>query len=311
MAGGAQGASLDRVGALVLTYRRPKLATEVVRGLIEREGLSPERVLLVVNGEGGLDDPLLESEIAVLRLDDNLGPAGGYREGLLHALDVLGGDWLYICEDDVGLFDLPTPRLAGLLERIERLPRDGADPVGAVVAYGRDLNPRTGITTPHRPGAGDFDPVDVAAWGATLLSLDVVRSGVLPDGELFFGYEDFDFWLRMRTKGFRLLLDNPTARAVERNVLDAGREEAHAGRRPVDAQEPWRRYYEARNFFHLARRHGHLGWTLMHGLKTLRRMQVSATAAHRSAAARGFWDGLRGRNGKNPAFLRQAGELDG
>lgn len=309
MSGGGSKLTLDRVGALVLTYRRPRLATEVVRGLLDHEGLAAQRVLLVVNGEGGLDDPLLESEINVLRLDENLGPAGGYREGLLHAAQTLDIDWLYICEDDVGLFDLPTPRLGGLLGRVTGQGGGAAEPIGAVVAYGRDLDPRTGITTPHRPGPEELEPVDVAAWGATLLSLDVVRSGVLPDAELFFGYEDFDFWLRMRRKGFRLLLDNTTARAVERSVLDAGREEAHSGRRPVDAQEPWRRYYEARNFFHLARRHGHLGWTLMHALKTLRRMQLSATSEHRSAAARGFWDGLRGRNGKNPDFLRQAGEL--
>ena len=46
---------------MVLTYRRRALATEVVRGLLASEGLSPEQILLVVNGEGGLTDPSTET----------------------------------------------------------------------------------------------------------------------------------------------------------------------------------------------------------------------------------------------------------
>lgn len=298
------------IGALVLTHRRPRLAAQVVRGLIEREGISSERVLLVVNGEGGLDDAALERRIMVLHLPENVGPAGGYREGLRHAQAELDVDWVYICEDDVGLFDLPSPRVHALLDRLGRHGLlDGAAAVGAVVGYGRDLSPRTGLTTPHVPTDAVFDDVDVAAWGASLLSMEVVRAGILPDAELFFGFEDFDFWLTMRAAGFRLLLDNETARAVQERVLDAGRVAAHRGERPVDAQEAWRRYYEARNFFALARRHGHLGWSATHAAKTLRRMQLSATSAHRRAAAHGFWDGLRGRTGKHPTYLRRAGEL--
>ena len=44
------------VTAVVLTHRRPGLAGDVVRSLVRLEGLPPSRVVLVVNGEGGLDD---------------------------------------------------------------------------------------------------------------------------------------------------------------------------------------------------------------------------------------------------------------
>jgi hypothetical protein len=49
------------VSAIVLTHRRPRLATAVVRSLIEREGLPPDHVVVVVNGSGGLDDAALEA----------------------------------------------------------------------------------------------------------------------------------------------------------------------------------------------------------------------------------------------------------
>src|SRR5580698_1481088 len=51
------------VSAVVLTHRRPRLATAVVRSLVEQEGLPAERVVLVVNGSGGLEDPALEDRV--------------------------------------------------------------------------------------------------------------------------------------------------------------------------------------------------------------------------------------------------------
>ena len=299
---------------MVLTYRRPKLATQVVRGLIDREQLPADRVLLVVNGDGGLDDPALEADIAVLRLPENVGPAGGYRAGLEEALARYpDARWLYLCEDDVGLFELPSPRAVALVERVERDELAAAaagEPVGAVVAYGRDLDARRGTTTPH--GADErsapLEPVDVAAWGASLVSRRVVEAGVLPDPDMFFGYEDFDFWFKLRAAGFRLLLDTAATRAVAGTISSRGREEALIAARPVDAEEPWRRYYEARNFFVLRRRYGRFSWTLSHLAKSLRRMQLSPGRAHRAAIVRGLADGIRGRTGRNDAFVRQAGE---
>jgi hypothetical protein len=303
------------VAAVVLTYRRPRLATQVVRGLIDREGLPADRVLLVVNGDGGLDDPALEAQIAVLRLPDNLGPAGGYRAGLEDAVSRYpDARWLYLCEDDVGLFDLPAPRVVALAERVEQLgPTDGATggaPVGGVVAYGRDLDRRRGTTTPHEagPDSAELEPVDVAAWGASLVSRRVVEAGVLPDADMFFGYEDFDFWFKLRAAGFRLLLDTAATRALADGIYSEGRDEALSAARPVDDQEPWRRYYEARNFFVLRRRYGTFTWTLSHLVKSVRRMQLSPGWAHRAAIVRGVVDGFRGRTGRNDAFVRGTGE---
>ena len=107
------------VSAVVLTHRRPRLATAVVRSLIEREGLPPDRVVVVVNGSGGLEDPALESRVRLLRLPHNLGPAGGFGAGMEAVFADPSVDWAYLCEDDVGLFSLPSPRLADVVSRAE------------------------------------------------------------------------------------------------------------------------------------------------------------------------------------------------
>src|SRR5262249_27234996 len=134
--------------AVVLTYCRPRLATQVVRQLLDTEGFELDEVILVVNGEGGLDDPRLETAIRVERLAANLGPAGGFRHGLMVAAAVAGTRWIYLCEDDVGLLGIPAPRVGRLIAEAGAYVAAGTGArVGGVVPYGRRLDRRTGGTS--------------------------------------------------------------------------------------------------------------------------------------------------------------------
>ncbi len=294
---------------MVVTHRRPRLATAAVRHLIEDEGLDPRQVVVVVNGQGGLDDPDLEAAVRMVRLVDNLGPAGGFHRGILEAFADPATRWAYLCEDDITLAGLPNGRLGDLLERIAAYPATA--PVGAVCAFGRMVVGRSGHTrnvVPRRGLPGELAPVDLTMWGATLLSRRVVEAGVLPDPELFFGFEDFDFFSSMRAAGFSLLVDVVAARKVAGYQTLAGRDKALVAERPTDSEEPWRAYYFARNFFALARRHGRRSWIAWHLLYSLRRLQLAHGAAERMAIVRGLWDGARGRMGRHPRYVRSVGE---
>jgi len=98
--------SLDALGvtAVVLTHRRPRLAGDVVRSLLEDEGFPPQRVVVVVNGDGGLDDAALEASVQMVWLEDNFGPAAGFGAGILHAFADPNTRWLdqRIALDDKG-----------------------------------------------------------------------------------------------------------------------------------------------------------------------------------------------------------------
>jgi GT2 family glycosyltransferase len=300
------------VTAVVLTHRRPRLATEVVRSLIEGEGLPPDRVVVVVNGTGGLDDPTLESTVRVVRLPRNLGPGGGFGAGMQAAFADPSTHWAYLCEDDVGLFSLPRPRLAGVVDRAEARGRLPGAPVGAVVAYGRRFVGRGSHTLNFVPPPGiplELAPVDVAGWGATLLSRAVFDAGIVPDPEWFFGLEDFDFFCRIRKGGFDVLVDAVSAHAVADEQTSAGRAGAHRPHRPVDEHEAWRSYYHARNSFLLARRHGRPSWHLWHLAYSARRLQKATGTDERRAILHGLWDGARGRRGERTAYGRSVGEL--
>ena len=294
------------VTAVVLTFRRPRLAGDVVRSLVAREGMDPARIVVVVNGEGGLDDPELEAAVRMVRLPVNTGPAGGFRAGLEVATADPACEWVYLCEDDIGLFDLPTPRLADLVDRVTALaPAHPA--VGAVVAYGRSFVGRGAHTVNVVPGTDDLVPVDVACWGATLVSRRVVDAGVLPDPDLFFGVEDFDFFCRARAAGWEVLVDGVAARAVAGQQTNEGREAALRDDRPTDAAEAWRAYYHARNSIELSRRYGRPSWFAWQAAYSARHLQAAHSAGERSAILHGLWDGVRGRLGANPAYTRSTG----
>jgi hypothetical protein len=298
---------------VVLTHRRPRLATEVVRALIDKEGFPPDRIVLVVNGSGGLDDASLEASIRLVRLPRNLGPAGGFAAGMQAAFADEHVRWAYLCEDDVGLFSLPSPRLTNVVSRAEDVGRQVGRPVGAVVAYGRNFVGRGAHTENVVPPAGDSEdlvPVDVASWGATLLARPVFEAGILPDAEWFFGLEDFDYFCRIRKGGFEVLVDPVSARAVATQQTSAGRVAALAPQRPTDDRETWRSYYHARNSVHLARRHGRADWHFWHLAYSARHLQKATGHGQRKAILHGLWDGMRGRLGETPGYGRTQGEHD-
>ncbi|MGD0381581.1 MAG: glycosyltransferase [Acidimicrobiales bacterium] len=300
--------------AVVVTHLRPRLAGATVRSLIDVEGFAPEHIVVVVNGEGGLDDPDLERAVRMVRLPSNTGPAGGFHRGLQEAFADDATEWAYLCEDDMVLLHLPAPRVAGLLRRVEARSHAVAEvreSVGAVVPFGRVFVARSGHThnvVPRRGLPGDLAPVEVTTWGATLVSRAVVEAGVLPDPDLFFGFEDFDFYCRVRAAGFSVLVDVPCARVVAHRQTLVARDAALRDHRPIDADEPWRAYYLARNFFALARRHGRRSWYAWHLLYSLRRLQLASSWAERLATLRGLRDGVQGRLGIEPRYLRDVGE---
>jgi len=308
---GSTTPAFDGVTAVILTYMRPSLAGDVARMLVRREGLPAHQVVVVVNGVGGLDDPALESQVRMVRLPENVGPAGGFLAGMTEAFADPRTSWAYLCEDDIALLPLPVPRLADLLERIEAR-RSAGHRVGAVVAFGRSFVGRGAHTVNDVPPEGtpeDLARTDVGSWGATVLSRAVFDAGVRPDVDWYFGLEDFDFYCRVAEAGYEVLVDAKAAREVAGQQSSTGRDEALRRRRPTDVDESWRAYYHARNSFAIARRHGNARWHGWHLAYSLRRWQRAAGAAERSAIVHGLWDGLRGRLGENPRYRRRVGEV--
>ena len=298
----AHGGVPTDAAALVLTHRRPRLCTRLVRHLVEVEGFPPERVVVVVNGQGGLSDEALARAVDVLRLPSNQGPAGGFKVGMEHVLSSLQCRWVYVCEDDLPIEHMNAPRVAGLVEDMDRLSSSGP-PIGAATAWGRRQDPRTGASVAHEVAPGmRYEDIDVAGWGATLLSTAVAKAGILPDERLFFGYEDWDFLIRLRRAGFRLVIDN---QALKSDVY--GRRRAFIRSQELHAVT-WRGYYDVRNYMLVARRYGDWRWVKEHLRTVARLLRRARTWRRRVAIVAGLIDGARGKAGLNARYVRPAVE---
>ena len=292
-----------QVDVIVLTHRRRGPATETVSRLLD-DGV--DRIVLVINGDGGIDESRFSAEqlghIEVVHLPENLGPAAGYDAGMSHLTEHPRSDWWLVVEDDLADIDPPARDLGSLIDRVRRHESVMGTTVGAVAAYARRLSPVSGVAHVDPPVqvSNGLLPADVAAWGATLVRAEVVHAGVRPDPAFFFGYEDFDWFLRVREAGFEVLLDHDYLRRLEGRQART----SETGERRHDDLDAWRLYYSTREFFRFSRRHGRVSWLLVHLLRSARRAQLSSDPLAWRAVGAGAADGWRRRTGRNDAWLR-------
>src|SRR3712207_3469648 len=132
------------VCAFVLTRNRRELLVECVRAVLAQT-VPVDRVIVLDNGSTDgtrehLDAAGLLDAIRFERRDENLGGAGGYREGVRLGLES-GSDWLWLMDDDA------EPR-HDALERL--LASEPAASPGTAAVCAAVLHPDGSIDRQHR-----------------------------------------------------------------------------------------------------------------------------------------------------------------
>jgi glycosyltransferase involved in cell wall biosynthesis len=290
-----------RLAAYITTFDRPVILHSTLLQFLGQT-VPPEYVLVVDNGRNPETAAVVRAfdgnRVAYHSMGCNAGPAGAGAFALPLLADQ-GFDWI-ICGDD----DDP-PRLPDSLERLMRLARTAGANVGAVGATGTPWDWKRGVraTRFNLPRQG---PMDVDVVGGSQLPT-ISRSAVLRvgghNGRLFFGQEEFEYCLRIRKAGFRIVVDAELFRESLRAPSPGGPKRLAPGvHRPVT--EIWRQYYGTRNYIHFMRREfgrSDLAWR--ETLKALARCARSYLNGPRygltytSLQARGIIDGYRDRLG--------------
>src|ERR1700738_2088926 len=91
----------ESVYAVVVTHRRPDELAKSLNAL-SPQTTTPDHLIVVDNdGDGRVGDLVAGQPIATTYLGSrrNLGGAGGFALGILHAL-ALGADWVWMADDD-------------------------------------------------------------------------------------------------------------------------------------------------------------------------------------------------------------------
>lgn len=191
----------------IITYNRP----DILKGSIEKifaQTFPPEKIWIIDNSEGSDTKDLIQSldhyPLAYINMGYNAGPAGAAAKGLeLVAAD--GYDWIYWGDDDDPPFRSDCfERLLYIKDKVSKTGVLGT--VGHFFDINRGLVKRTSNKQLHQD---KFLKVDFVAGGMCMLvSGEVARKGVLPDPNLFFGFEELDFCLKVKQQGFEVIVDS-------------------------------------------------------------------------------------------------------
>ena len=266
--------------ALVLTYESPEGVARCLAAL--RAQSTAVAAILVVDNASRPPVTVADGDppVRILRLPENVGPAGGYAAGLRAFLEE-DFEWVWVMDDDCR----PTPgALGGLSDAI-------ATADAPSLFFPAVVDDRTDART---SGLG--------WWGAMIPRSAVEQCGV-PAEELFYWVEDIEYFSRMRDAGFAHVRVDTAVVNINMTRDDA-------------AMPAWKYYYRTRNSTHArleifrgntavprSTRDRYLQlWKATRSTARLAARSVIREHDHRlrklAAVGRGLVDGIRGRLGR-------------
>lgn len=301
------GVAPSRLYAVLVTFRRPAELADTLSRLAEQDR-PLDRLIVVDNFPTPVTEAIVGSaasaaaSVEYVPAGENLGYTGGLAAGMGRVLDSAGdGDWIVCLDDD----DPPTS--TSTFRELHRFAeeRRRVDPRTAGVALaGARFDFRRGrvvrIPTETLEGPVSLDYLGGNAFGCYLVS--AIRAAGTFEPEIFFGFSEVEFGLRLRRAGYSLYGHGDLWR--ERRAA-AGRS-AHEMRPAWRVTEPnWRQYYSLRNLIYILRAHGRRGAAVrvtiamgvakpVANLPFAPRAAVRSLALNAKAAVHG-WRGFMGR----------------
>ena len=301
---------------MVLARDRPEPLEQTLRAL-ERQTRRPDVTLVIDNDGTDAVRAVIERAkgVDVLRLERNLGCAGGFEAGERRLLEDPALDYVIGFDDDAVPEDACVEELLRAAARLPALGAAGAvsheDGTLAWPMYLEDEREPLETVADVEAAAARRETLPVASmsWHGLLVPVSVLRDGGIVWGDLFLQTEDIELGMRLRSKGLHVYLV-PGARSRHPKPPPT-RELRLLGRRiDVTAQSSAKEYLTLRNGLIVRRRHEPPGRFWLRSVPALalraglsaRALPGPTGAALRAVLVRGVVDGLRGRLGPPPAL---------
>jgi GT2 family glycosyltransferase len=245
--------SSGAVHGIIVTFGRPESLARIVGELVTA---GVDSLTVVDNAPSSASCRAANSAAQQLAptyvaMTENSGPAGGYAVGMARVLELADDDdWILLLDDD---------RLTGSdgsvreLRDYGRWLLDHGAPVGAVGLVGARFDRRFGRL--HRPKneelAGPITVDFVAGGQLLMIRVAAARKVGVFDADLFFGFDDLDYCLRLHRHGFGVYAFGPAWLEARRRFERLEPSVGSAARR----ESAWRRYYGVRNHIVIMRRY--------------------------------------------------------
>ena len=290
-----------KLGAFVLTYNRPAVLRKSLEAMLSQTR-PPDTLVVVENGDAQRTREVVREfpvGVELAATGHNLGSAGGTEFGYRWLYD-RGFDLLYCGDDD------NPPRTPDTVERLVRVLTQTGSEVAGSGTVGVRWNWHKGelVRLPDESLHGLVDVDFIGGGHKQLMRREVIGKVGPPDGRLFFGYPDLEHCLRIRSAGYRLVIDGDLMHTYREINDRLGRNGSRSAlpRRPFDSV--WRSYYTTRNYIFMMRHtFGRPDLARREALKALGRITASLARGPRYGARfiplqlRGVLDGYRGHMG--------------
>jgi GT2 family glycosyltransferase len=304
---------MSRVTAVVVTYNRRELLNSCLHSLIA-QSFSLDRIVVVDNASTDGSEEVVGSfeGVELVRLEENLGSAGGFAAGVEAAL-AEECDWIWLMDDDAE----PAP---DALERL--LASSGADDPTVAALCPAVVLPDGAIDVKHRgtwrkrprplPAseyvAGTVSPIDFFTWVGPLIRAEAARAAGPPMAELFIWADDYEYSFRVRRHGDLRLV--PASRVVHHDARGS-----HHTRRsrlvnrltgwdyePAPYAAFWRNLCGIRNYVWLKKRHE--GESALGAAGTTAQFMLKALLYDDRPLSRLRWLARFARDGRRGHFVR-------
>lgn len=196
-----------KFGGFIITYNRPLIILETISKIFSQT-FPPEKIWVIDNSNNFQTRTILQGyekdRISYYSMGYNAGPAGAAAKGLELCYND-GFEWIYWGDDN----DPPFSNICfeRLLLNCNEFPNTGI--IGAVGQY---FDKKKGVVnrvpTKLLQNSKTLRVDFVAGGKSMLINRLVVQHGVLPNVDLFFGFEELDFCLKVKTSGFEILVDS-------------------------------------------------------------------------------------------------------
>ncbi|MEB3033425.1 galactofuranosyltransferase GlfT1 [[Mycobacterium] nativiensis] len=195
------------VYAVVVTHRRVAQLAESLKALVSQTR-SPDHLIVVDNdNDAAVADLVAEQPVPSTYLGSrrNLGGAGGFALGMLHAL-AAGADWVWLADDDGRPAD--TGVLAALLTcaakhglaEVSPMVCNIDDPSRLAFPLRRGLVWRREVSELHSDG-GDLLPGIASLFNGALFTADALEAVGVPDLRLFIRGDEVEVHRRLVRSG--------------------------------------------------------------------------------------------------------------
>lgn len=198
--------------AVVVTYNRPAELRLVVQALLA-QSRRLDRILVIDNASTDCARRVLGDypDVEVIRLEKNLGGAGGFAFGLGEAIS-RGCDWVWMMDDDA----VPRPdALQALSSTALKMPNKAGALCSAVYefdslakmhrrTFGKWLAIERAIA--ERYYRDELREIALGSFVGFMVRSSAVKEVGLPDPRFFLAYDDTEYSLRLKSRGWTLWL---------------------------------------------------------------------------------------------------------